>query len=162
MTKTQITMFLAAFAALCLIGMLFIVKDDRHKDHDSSIELVNKAIKEYNVHGTAIFEEFNDLENGQWNENDGEIHLFVVDTKTHDILAPTERWAKGMTNAERALVYYLITLAEESPLGTMAFYKMNHPITGDLLPKRSFIKIHDGYLFGSGKFLRKKHRVYRF
>ena len=159
-TKTNLLVLLA------FLGLAFWAyhetNDDHHKDHAKAMDLVNVAVAAYETEGPAIIQEFNDKNNEEWHPDDGELYLFVIDLKTHDIIAPAARWANGMKNSERSLIYYLMNLAQESPAGTYAFYQIENPKTGELQPKRSFIKIYDDHLFGAGQFLRMRKKWLRY
>ena len=124
----------------------------RDRDRSAATELVDSAIDAYRVYGEEVFAQINDADNEFWHTNNGRQYLFIIEVATGKIVAPTAHWEREIKESERKFVSYLIAVANENPQGAWVTYDLENPNTRTVQFKHSFIKAHQGYVFGSGNF----------
>lgn len=141
----------------CLVGFLIygkIAHDHNHNDTEKSTPLfVAEAITAYAAQGKDVFDEFGDKENETWVKDDGQTYLFVINSMSGRLAVS----GGGLTNptpAQQALINYIIAMAKERPEGRWISYAWFNPTTGMEEIKRSWIVMHDDYVFGSGQFVK--------
>lgn len=135
-------------------GVFVYVKSKKHDDSVSMSSFVQHAIMAYQLQGTAVFAEFSDPLNPQWVQDKGETYIFVINAMNGEIVAHGAGLAKttNITNTTQALINYVIAAAKEKPNGGFVAYEFKNPRTGTTGLKRSYVQIHDDYIFGSGKY----------
>ncbi len=122
-----------------------VMDDDLHY----SQKVVAAEIRNYMDSGNIRFEEITNAENAH-----GEMYPFVVEAESLTIVAhgfAPERVgevAVALTEADRP--YEQIVEDAMEGTGTWIEYEFEHPDTGELADKKSWVAMHDGYLFGSG------------
>lgn len=113
--------------------------------------MVTDAITAYQERGTASFEEFA----GSEQFHDKELYVFVVNRETSRIVAHgvdsslIGRDTTGIIDSEGTNVGQLIEDAV-TPDGEWVDYIWTNPETGKEGPKSSWVRSHDGYVFGVG------------
>ncbi len=160
---------MGGFTKLIMIGVVaalfgfpayYFYEEIKQERTNKPVTVVEEAISSFDLRPDEVFVEFNDRSNDEWHYTKNDAYIFVVDIDTHDVIVPAARWERELRDSQRALIYYLITRAKETPDGTWVTYDMENPSNGRLQPKRSFIKLHEGYLFGAGKFRKEDLRYH--
>ena len=123
---------------------------DMQRDMEAQ-QLVEKALKLYKVMNNRSFGLLSDP-NGQF--RDEELYIFVIDAQTNVTVAHggnPSRIGSVITETDdngRNIGEYVIGLA--TSLGGWVEYEFENPVTMMTEPKKSWVVLHDGYLFGSG------------
>ena len=158
-TKIWIT-----FASIAIIGMgaFFIYpkfKNFHERDHHrAGIEtFVKNGIQAYELRGVSVFKEFSDQSNPQWVQDDGETYMFVINGMSARLVAHGGGLVEPQGSTQ-ALIKYLVSLAKEQPDGRWVVYQFINPKTGKEQIKRTYLQMHDDYVFGSGKYVGKHRR----
>ncbi len=113
--------------------------------------LVRNAIHLYDVYPTTAFAQI-DAVAGE--EETVPFYTFVIDPETPEIKAQgigpggAGTDLAAFTNADRTMDQILEALDGTS--GTWSEYDAVNPLTGETEPKRSWLSMHDGYIFGVG------------
>lgn len=152
----------------CVVGFLVYAKITHDHNHDGRMAhstplFVKEAIGAYEAQGMAAFDEFEDPENPQWVMHNGETYLFVINSMSGRIAAHGAGLSDP-TPVQQALLNYIIARAKYEPTGTWVAYNFMNPNTGEMEIKRSWVVLHDDYVFGSGEYLKRgrgKHGHFR-
>ena len=113
--------------------------------------LVRNAIHLYDVYPTTAFAQI-DAVAGE--EETVQFYTFVIDPETPEIKAQgigpdgAGTDLAALTSADRTMDEILEALDGTS--GTWSEYDAVNPLTGETEPKRSWLAMHDGYIFGVG------------
>lgn len=123
------------------------------ESYDSKLSqtLVNEVIKKYDKEGNDLSSLDNFLE---FNINSiSKRYVFVIDFDTKKIVAHPNTELLGedsfaLINASESEESILENLKNSD--GHWVYYNFINPETGNLEPKTSWFKLHDGLIFGSG------------
>ncbi len=116
------------------------------------MSLTENAIQLYKE--TGADNTFNEITFGNDHLVD-EFYVFVVNEKDATIVAHggnATRIGYTLENQDNNPVRDII-MTESSPTGKWVKYSWTNPVTEETQLKKSFIKTHDGYIFGSGYYL---------
>jgi hypothetical protein len=118
---------------------------------DSQVQaIVHNAILAYQADPDTAFAIIDAISEG----DPAETYPFVLNADTYVIEAhgadPSRNGDIGvaLTEADRPLEEILADL--ETDIGTWSHYTFTNPVTGDEESKRTWLSLHDGYIFGSG------------
>lgn len=123
---------------------------DMQRDMEAQ-QLVDKALKLYEVMHNRSFGLLSDPD-GQF--RDEELYVFVIDAQTNVTVAHggnPSRIGSVVTETDgegRNIGEYVIGLATQ--IGGWVEYEFENPVTMMTEPKKSWVVLHDGFLFGSG------------
>lgn len=112
---------------------------------------VENAVRLYDSEGTDVFATINAI------ESEGAYYPFVLDANTLDVVAEgafpivVGLPAIFLNDADRSLEEILADLDEDG--GTWAEYLFLNPTTGTEQLKRTWLSLHDGYIFGAGHYV---------
>ena len=157
------TKFLIAMSVLAIIGAAMFVAYPKFKDRRHHVDIpqfVDQAIHAYQAQGVGAFVEFNDRQNPQWVQDQGETYIFVINAMSAHLVAHGGG-LRNPTGSTQALIKYMVALAKESPEGRWVVYEFINPRTGKVELKRSYIKMHDDYVFGAGEYKSRQFKRLR-
>lgn len=150
----------AALALVMMLVPLTVAAAQQRATAEQAQELVARAITLYDRVGRdAAFAAFEDAD-GDFVDHDLYVFVFgpehtivahggdpeLVGTPTADLVD-----VDGVRFAERFM-------AEATPDGVWIGYKWRDPVTGEVLPKSSWVVLHDGYVFGAGIYAPSRSR----
>ena len=118
---------------------------------DSQVQaIVRNAIHTYDLEAENTFELINALSENRQSQT----YPFVIDAATYEIVSDGHDTdmigtvADALVAADRPVEEILAAL--ESSGGTWSHYMAINPVTGAEELKRTWLSLHDGYIFGSG------------
>lgn len=118
---------------------------------DSQVQaIVRSAIHAYDVDPQNTLDRVNALAEGE----PAQTYPFIIDAATYDVVAhgyDTDRVGTAslaLTAADRPAEDILAEL--EGTTGIWSYYTTVNPLTGEEQLKRTWLALHDGYVFGSG------------
>ena len=118
---------------------------------DSQVQaIVNNAIQAYDGDPQNTFDRVNALAEGEPTQT----YPFIIDADTHDVVAhghdPDRVGAASLALAAADRPAEDILAELESTSGIWSYYTTVNPLTGEEELKRTWLVLHDGYVFASG------------
>ncbi len=115
-----------------------------------AMAMVARGIDAYREKGDKVFYVVNDAD-GPY--RDGNLYLFVIRQSDHYQIASAGHPDRtgpldAFSGQEKALIVGIV--AQAGPDGSWVTYDYDNPETGRVEPKRSWIMLYDGYVFGAG------------
>ena len=135
-----------------IFGSGYYVEDKIASNKRSSAQyMVEQAIADYNSHELSSFSNINS--NPKY--HDGELYVFVVRMSDNVFVAHgTSPEIIGMKDTDFVDVDGVnvgkLFADNVNAEGTWVQYQWENPVSNKVEPKSSWIKLHDGYLFGVG------------
>ena len=164
MTRYWIIGVSIAIAAAIVIGVwamygTFDTSDSQTEQKDSTMPqqaqmVVADAVALYDQKGTLAFEV---ITAESKNLQEGQLYPFVLDPKDITVIAhgadPDKVGTISVSLTESDRPYEQILEELKSNKGTWVEYRYVNPDTGQVQLKKTWLFLHDGYIFGSGYYL---------
>lgn len=114
--------------------------------------MVESAIAEYGGSGDAIFQTLTDPSDTTY--HDAELYVFVADEDRAFVAHGADPGLIGTNLRDlydiRGVSLHELFEENATPEGVWVSYMWGNPISGDVEYKMSWIRVYDGYIFGSG------------
>ena len=151
--------WMLAFFVMIGLGGFFGYKHFTTDHHMNIPEFVDSAIEHYTDEGVNAFPEFSDQTSLEWVKDDGEIYIFVINAGSGQLLAHGGGLTQDkVTPLTVALISYIVEASKEEPDGRWIYYGFTNPANDKVELKKTYVKMKNGYVFGSGKYKDRHHR----
>ena len=121
-----------------------------------AMSIVAESVDLYDANGDTSFDMIND---GSASYQKGDLYPFVLDTTEFTIVAHGVNpeliggVSVAMTDSDRSSEMIIADMEVSDDNGTWVMYRFNNPDTDMEQTKKSWMVLHDGYIFGSGFYL---------
>lgn len=121
---------------------------------DEAMAMLERALSHYDKAGReAAFKDFSDNK-GPFVDRD--LYVLVMDTNSVMLAHGANRGLIGKNLSElkdvngKFILPSMVEMAKSNPLGGWVEYVWTNPTTKKLDPKKTWVKLHDGMIFGVG------------